>query len=127
MEIKKPSFTWFLIRTLCKNRQMCFSLRFCDMVGWVMKMENEMPKRKKNRLKNYDYSSCGAYFITVCALARRNYFWNNVGAIIDRPQYIELSPYGEIVNEAISNISSVYPALSVEGYAIMPNHIHILL
>ena len=92
-----------------------------------MKMENEMPKRKKNRLENYDYSSCGAYFITVCALARRNYFWNNVGAIIDRPQDVELSPYGEIVNEAISNISSVYPALSVEGYAIMPNHIHILL
>ena len=92
-----------------------------------MKMENEMPKRKKNRLENYDYISCGAYFITVCTLERRNYFWKNVGAIIDRPQDVELSPYGEIVNEAISNISSVYPALSVEGYAIMPNHIHILL
>ena len=60
-------------------------------------------------------------------MARRNYFWNNVGAIIDRPQDVELSPYGEIVNEAISNISSVYSALSVEGYAIMPNHINILL
>ncbi len=92
-----------------------------------MKMENEMPKRKKNRLENYDYSSCGAYFITVCTLERRNYFWENVGAIIDRPQDVELSLYGEIVNEAISNISSVDPTLSVEGYAIMPNHIHILL
>ena len=90
-------------------------------------MENEMPKRKKNRLENYNYSSCGAYFITVCTLERRNYFWKNVGAIIDRPQDVELSLYGEIVNEAISNISSVDPTLSVEGYAIMPNHIHILL
>ena len=50
-----------------------------------------------------------------------------VGAIIDRPQDIELSQYGEIVNEAIHNISFAYPAYSVEGYVIMPNHIHILL
>ncbi len=78
-------------------------------------------------MENYDYSSCGAYFITVCTLERRNYFWKNVGAIIDRPQDVKLSLYGEIVNEAISNISSVYPALSVESYVIMPNHIHILL
>ena len=90
-------------------------------------MEIEKPRRKKNRLENYDYSSCGAYFITVCTLERRNYFWKNVGAIIDRPQDVELSLYGEIVNEAISNISSVYPTLSVEDYVIMPNHIHILL
>ena len=81
-----------------------------------MKMEIEKPRRKKNRLENYDYSSCGAYFITVCTLERRNYFWENVGAIIDRPQDVELSLYGEIVNEAISNISSVYPTLSVEDY-----------
>ena len=44
------------------------------------------PQRKKNRLDNYDYSSCGAYFITVCTLERRNYFWENVGATIGRPQ-----------------------------------------
>ena len=90
-------------------------------------MENDIPKRKKNRLENYDYSSCGAYFITICTLERRNYFWKNVGAIIDRPQDVELSLYGEIVDEAMNNISSAYPALSVEGYVIMPNHIHILL
>ncbi len=104
-----------------------FLCRFCVIMWWVMKMEIEKPRRKKNRLENYDYSSCGAYFITVCTLERRNYFWKNVGAIIDRPQDVELSPYGEIVNEAISNISSVYPTLSFEGYVIMPNHIHILL
>ena len=51
-----------------------------------MDNEKEFPKRKRNRLENYDYSSCGAYFITVCTLERQNYFWENVGAIIDRPQ-----------------------------------------
>ena len=85
------------------------------------------PQRKKNRLDNYDYSSCGAYFITVCALERRNYFWENVGAIIDRPQNVELSPYGKMVDNAIQSIPSAYPALSLESYVIMPNHIHLLV
>ena len=55
-----------------------------------MEMNNgqELPKRKKNRLENYDYSSCGAYFITICTSERKNYFWKNVGAIIDRPQNV---------------------------------------
>ncbi|MBE6718321.1 MAG: transposase [Ruminococcaceae bacterium] len=87
----------------------------------------ELPKRKKNRLENYDYSSCGAYFITVCTLERKNFFWKNVGAIIDRPQNVELSLNGKIVDEAIQNITSVYPTLSLESYVVMPNHIHILL
>ena len=50
-----------------------------------MGMENELPKRKKNRLENFDYSSCGAYFLTICTSGRRNYFWNSVGATIGRP------------------------------------------
>ena len=92
-----------------------------------MNKDIELPKRKKNRLENYDYSSCGAYFITVCASERRNYFWKNVGAIIDRPQDVKLSAYGEMVDHAIQNITSAYPSLSLEGYVIMPNHIHLLV
>ena len=92
-----------------------------------MDNEKELPKRKRNRLENYDYSSCGAYFITVCTLERQNYFWENVGAIIDRPQDVELSTYGKMVDQAIQNIPSAYPALSLESYVIMPNHLHLLL
>ena len=106
-----------------------FSLPICVIMGWVMKMDNEkeLPKRKRNRLENYDYSSCGAYFITVCTLEKQNCFWENVGAIIDRPQDVELSTYGKMVDQAIQNIPSAYPALSLESYVIMPNHIHLLL
>lgn len=86
-----------------------------------------MPKRKKNRLENYNYSSTGAYFITVCTLERRNYFWDNVGATSGRPQNVELSTHGKMVDDAIQNIPSAYSALSLEGYVIMPNHIHLLL
>ncbi len=46
-----------------------------------MDMENEVPTRKRNRLENYDYSTCGAYFITICAKDRRNCFWEDVGVV----------------------------------------------
>ena len=106
--------------------------------GDEMENEKDLPTRKRNRLENYDYSSCGAYFITVCTLERQNYFWKSihtarenenitVGATIGRPPNIELSPYGKIVYDAIHNISFIYPALSVESYVIMPDHIHLLL
>ena len=41
-----------------------------------IKKEKEIPKRKDIRLKNYDYSSPGAYFVTICTENRKNYFWN---------------------------------------------------
>jgi len=37
-------------------------------------MQNELPKRKNIRLKGYDYSSNGMYFITICCEERKNYF-----------------------------------------------------
>ena len=94
---------------------------------WVIKMDKELLSRKRNRLKYYDYSSCGAYFITICTSDRRNYFWNGVGATIGRPQDVDLSQYGKLVDEAINNIPSIYPALKLDHYVIMPDHIHLLL
>ena len=96
------------------------------MWGRTMDKEKEFPIRKKNRVENYDYSSCGAYFITICTLERRNYFWDKVGATIGRPQDVELSPYGRIVDDAIKNIPNIYPSILVEQYVIMPDHIHII-
>ena len=39
---------------------------------WVMNVDNkeELPKRKATRLKNFDYSSAGAYFVTICVRDR---------------------------------------------------------
>ena len=90
-------------------------------------MEKELSKRKSNRLINYDYSSAGAYFLTICTKERRNHFWKNVGASIARPQEVRLSEVGEIVDTAINNISNIYPAVLVEQYVIMPDHIHLLV
>ena len=84
----------------------------------------DLPKWKPTRLPEFDYSTPGAYFITICTKDRKNLFWEDVGASIARPQ---LTPWGEIADKAISQIPKYYPAISVDHYVIMPNHIHLLL
>ncbi len=85
------------------------------------------PKRKKIRLENFDYNTPGGYFITICTKNKINYFWNNVGTSIARPQEIPLNKNGKIVNIAIKNIEKIYKNITVDKYVIMPNHIHLLL
>ncbi|MBR7114036.1 MAG: transposase, partial [Firmicutes bacterium] len=87
----------------------------------------DIPQRKRNRLKSYDYSTPGAYFITVCTKERQNLLWENVGASNARPPQIVLSEYGQTVEAVIQRINRYYPSVSVENYTIMPNHIHLLL
>jgi len=50
----------------------------------------------------------------------------NVGATIGRPQDVDLSQYGKIADEAINNIPVIYPALKLDHYVIMPDHIDYL-
>ena len=87
----------------------------------------ELPKRNQNRLCDYDYSTAGGYFITICAQNRQKIFWDHVGAIIDRPQDVPLSEIGRYLQLAVEQIPICYPAISVDHYVIMPNHLHLLL
>ncbi len=87
----------------------------------------ELPKRKINRIPSYDYSQPNAYFITVCTMGRRKILWNNVGALIERPQDVPYSHYGSVVQQAVMDIPKHYPMVSVDNYVVMPNHVHILL
>ena len=89
-------------------------------MGRVMEMEdkNKLPERKINRLRNYDYSSCGAYFVTICTKDRKNIFWdknqpNLVGEAISLPHNIKLSVYGQITEDAIQAISEHYSHVEV--------------
>lgn len=87
----------------------------------------ERPKRKTIRLKEYDYSTTNAYFITVCTNKRENLFWKDVGAAIGRQEDVPLTACGEVVRQSILSIPEHYPMISVDNYAVMPNHIHLLL
>ena len=85
------------------------------------------PNRKQIRIKNYDYSTPGAYFITVCTANREKIFWNGVGADSIRPGKLPLSSSGKIAEQAVLQIASHYENIVVDKYCIMPDHIHLIL
>jgi len=91
----------------------------------VIKMNEYLPKRKPNRLRDYDYSQKGAYFITICVKDRKCILGNiTIGDIA----HIQLSTIGKIVDNTIRNIPHIYnDAVSIEKYVIMPNHIHMII
>ena len=95
--------------------------------GDKMDKEKEFPKRKAIRLKNFDYSTVGAYFITICTQNKRCTLSQIVGTgVLDCPK-TELTEYGKIAEKYIKQFNNFYNHLSVEYYVIMPNHIHLLL
>ena len=73
-----------------------------------MKMDSgkELPQRKRLRLKNFDYSTPGAYFITICTHNRKCTLSRVVGAIHESPE-IELTDYGKITDETIRSTTIV--------------------
>jgi len=88
----------------------------------------ELPERKPLRLKGYDYSSAGCYFITLCVEDGHELLGEIVGDdahIV--PSKVIYSAYGEIVDQFIQNINTAYTDVLVDQYVIMPNHVHIIL
>jgi len=90
-------------------------------------MEN-IKSRKNNRLIDFDYSAAGAYFVTICAKDHKSIFGRIVvgDAALGVP-HVQLSLYGEIVNDFINRIPIANPNVNVPHYIIMPNHIHLIL
>lgn len=88
----------------------------------------ELPNRKPNRLKKYDYSQKDAYFITICTKNRQKTLWN-VGASFGRPkEFPQLSEYGTIIKNEISRIGEIYDNyVTIDKFVIMPNHIHMII
>jgi putative transposase len=70
------------------------------------------------RLKGYDYSSNGAYFITICAQNRECLF----GDIIDGK--MELNDAGRIVESEWMKTNEIRREIELDAFVVMPNHIH---
>ncbi len=85
----------------------------------------DLPKRKSTRLKGFDYSAPGAYFITICTDKRKCLFSNIVGAIHESPENI-FTEYGEIADQIIRTMPERF-GISIPKYIIMPNHIHLII
>ena len=76
-----------------------------------MKYNPAVHHRRSIRLKEYDYSQPGAYFITICTRNKESYF----------EQYPELK---RIVNRQWQEITSRFVNIQLDEFIIMPNHIH---
>ena len=88
----------------------------------------DLPKRKNIRLNDYNYSSNGAYFITICTKNKENLLWKNVGANCVRPlEQLPLSKIGIVVENEIHKLNTIYENIKVDKYQIMPNHIHFII
>ena len=94
-----------------------------------METENKLPSRKALRLKNYDYSSNGAYFITICTKDRAQILStisNPVGVgALDDPQ-IRLTSLGKTVEEKLLSSEKI-PRVHIDKYILMPDHIHVII
>ena len=87
----------------------------------------ETKTRKPTRLKNYDYSSAGVYFITFCTADKKKILWQTVAATSGRHNDYDLTEIGTSVKKHIELVSENYECVYVDKYAIMPNHVHLLL
>ena len=70
------------------------------------------------RLKGYDYSQPGAYFITICTADRECLF----GEVVNRN--MQLNPMGQIARQCWLAIPDHFPNTALDEFIIMPNHVH---
>ena len=73
------------------------------------------------RLRDYDYSTPGIYFVTICIDDRRPIF----GTVADGA--VVLSPIGEIALARWAEIPEKWKPVEHDVYVIMPNHVHGIL
>lgn len=76
---------------------------------------------ESTRLKGYDYSSPGAYFITIVTKNRKCYFGD-----VENGKMI-LNEFGKIVNNYWKQIPKHFSYVILDEYIVMPNHIHGIL
>ena len=87
-----------------------------------------LPVRKHPRLKNFDYSQCGCYHITICTKDRRPVLSRVIPSKTPFARAsIQLTQAGEVTESFIRNIPLVYQGVFLDKYVIMPNHIQLLL
>ena len=74
--------------------------------------------RRSIRLKGYDYSQAGAYFVTMATQGRQCFF----GEVRDGG--MQLNPPGQMVERWWVELPHKFPTVGLGEYAIMPNHFH---
>lgn len=77
-----------------------------------------MKNRKVIRLKGYDYSLAGAYFVTICTFMRKC----SLGRI--RDGIVVLSEIGRQANDFWAQVANHHNNIEMDEFVVMPNHVH---
>lgn len=80
-----------------------------------------MKERKQVRLRDYDYSKSGYYFITICTKNRKEWFGKAGSRIMC------LNEFGEIARDLWVEIPTHFKEIGIDEFSVMPNHIHGIL
>ncbi len=83
-----------------------------------MKYDPQIHRRRSIRLQNYDYSSQGAYFVTICTWSRESI----LGEVLNSA--VQLSSSGDIVMRCWQDLPNHYSDIVLDEVVIMPNHLH---
>jgi putative transposase len=83
-----------------------------------MTFDPEKHHRRSIRLRNYDYSQPGAYFVTICTYQKQSWF----GEIKNGQIY--LNQLGKIVADEWLKTCKIRPNFKLDEWVIMPNHFH---
>jgi putative transposase len=85
-------------------------------------MDDQVRKRRRSiRLRGFDYSQAGNYFITICTSERKRI----LGTVHDHK--VVLSPAGEAVRTAWFDLPQRFPSIEPRELVVMPNHVHAIL
>jgi REP element-mobilizing transposase RayT len=86
-----------------------------------MKYNPNVHHRRSIRLRGYDYSQTGAYFVTICIQNRECLFGEIVGG------EMQLNDVGKIVQMTWDALPSHYPHIELDEWVVMPNHFHSII
>ena len=78
-------------------------------------------RRRSIRLKNYDYSSAGLYFITICTYQRQYLFGEIHNGIMT------LNPLGQLVAQEWERSAQIRQEIILGNWIVMPNHFHAIV
>jgi REP element-mobilizing transposase RayT len=89
-----------------------------DIQSSVMSYNPDIHHRRSIRLRGYDYSQAGAYFVTLCTHNRECLF----GEIANGA--MQLNTAGKIVADEWLKIAQIRDEIELDEWAVMPNHLH---
>jgi len=84
----------------------------------IVRFDRDKRHRRSIRLRGYDYTQAGAYFVTICSHGRECLF----GEILEGE--MELNQYGKVIAASWEKVNREYPGLKLDRWVVMPNHLH---